>query len=134
MTTTALPSSARRLMSWWISAMAPTSTPRVGSSKMMRSGSCTSDLAITTFCWLPPESSTTFTSLLMAHVERLDPCLARLLGFVLREDGPLAPELRDQPHIDVARDRHGLEEALDLAVLRDIGDAVAHRLRTEEHT
>ena len=30
---------------------------RVGSSKMMSLGFCTSDLAITTFCWLPPESS-----------------------------------------------------------------------------
>jgi hypothetical protein len=38
--------------------MVPTSTPRVGSSKMMIDGSCASDLAMTTFCWLPPESST----------------------------------------------------------------------------
>ena len=47
--------------------MAPTSTPRVGSSKITMSGSCTSDLAITTFCWLPPDSSITFTSLPMAR-------------------------------------------------------------------
>src|SRR5438874_514462 len=30
MTTTARPSSASRLMNWWISALAPTSPPRVG--------------------------------------------------------------------------------------------------------
>ena len=46
-------------MIWWISAIAPTSTPRVGSSKMTMRGFCTSPLPITTFCWLPPESSTT---------------------------------------------------------------------------
>ena len=33
--------------------------PRVGSSKMSTSQSRSSHLAMTTFCWLPPESSFT---------------------------------------------------------------------------
>ena len=57
-------------MSWWISVIAPTSTPRVGSSKMISSGSWTSDLEITSFCWLPPESSIAFTSWPMARIAR----------------------------------------------------------------
>jgi len=39
--------------------LAPTSTPRVGSSSSSRRGSLSSSLANTTFCWLPPERLTT---------------------------------------------------------------------------
>ena len=37
--------------------LAPTSMPRVGSSKMITFGFIASHLASTTFCWLPPDSS-----------------------------------------------------------------------------
>ena len=37
------------------SAFAPTSTPRVGSSRMRTLGSSSSHFASSTFCWLPPD-------------------------------------------------------------------------------
>ena len=39
----------------WMSALAPTSIPRVGSSRMISSGAVASQRASSTFCWLPPE-------------------------------------------------------------------------------
>ena len=38
----------------WISALAPTSMPRVGSSRISSCGSVISQRASSTFCWLPP--------------------------------------------------------------------------------
>ena len=40
-----------------ISCLAPTSMPRVGSSRISSFGSVASQRASSTFCWLPPESS-----------------------------------------------------------------------------
>ena len=123
------PSSASRLMSSWISAMAPTSTPRVGSSKMIRRGCCTSPLPITTFCWLPPESSTTLASSLMARIAQRFRPLAGQGGHLPHADiGKPLETGREQAGIEILGDRHGLEEAFDLAVLGDIDDAVLHRL------
>ena len=51
---TATPCCARRLIILWISDLLPTSIPRVGSSRMMMSGSVISQRAISTFCWFPP--------------------------------------------------------------------------------
>jgi len=50
--------------------------------------SCTSDLAITSFCWLPPDSSITFTSLLIARtlsssLQRVPTSFARALDTAL---------------------------------------------------
>ena len=39
----------------WISALDPTSIPRVGSSKKRTRGRARSHFARTTFCWVPPE-------------------------------------------------------------------------------
>ena len=49
-----LPSSARSSTSFWMSALVPTSMPRVGSSRISRRGSVASQRARITFCWLPP--------------------------------------------------------------------------------
>ncbi len=46
-------------MSAWISDLAPTSMPRVGSSMISTRGLAASHLASTTFCWFPPESCRT---------------------------------------------------------------------------
>ncbi len=109
--------------------MVPTSTPRVGSSKMTIEGSCASDLAMTTFCWLPPESSTILALRCSALIfSRSHPITGELV--------PRRPESRKrQPalggelaDIDVVVDHHGLEEAVQLAVLGDVGDAVVDRL------
>ncbi|MEZ5863364.1 MAG: hypothetical protein R3D25_04570 [Geminicoccaceae bacterium] len=45
-------------MKAWTAAFEPMSMPLVGSSRMMTRGRVASHLAITTFCWLPPESPT----------------------------------------------------------------------------
>ena len=57
--TTAAPSSARPRIKRWISTLARTSTPCVGSSKTMTRGRSASHLPSTTFCWLPPLSVAT---------------------------------------------------------------------------
>ena len=40
---------------FWISVLVPMSMPRVGSSRISRSGCVTSQRAMMAFCWLPPE-------------------------------------------------------------------------------
>ena len=52
---TATPSPASLQIRRWISAFAPTSMPRVGSSRIRIFGLVSSQRAISTFCWLPPE-------------------------------------------------------------------------------
>src|SRR5580698_6810842 len=46
-----------------MSALAPTSTPWVGSSRSSTLGRWRSHLASTTFCWLPPDSFSSASSL-----------------------------------------------------------------------
>ena len=52
----AKPRAARSRISVKISALVPTSTPRVGSKNSRIRASVASSLASTTFCWLPPDS------------------------------------------------------------------------------
>ena len=59
---TALPCCTNLPSSRYISRLAPTSMPRVGSSKIMISGSLSSHFAMTTFCWLPPDRFPTIWS------------------------------------------------------------------------
>ena len=54
-TSTAVPFSASSVMIRWISSLAPTSTPWVGSASTSTSGRSTSCRASTTFCALPPD-------------------------------------------------------------------------------
>ncbi len=54
MSMTAKPSLARSSTRAWMAALAPTSTPRVGSSTIKSLPPRASHLAKTTFCWLPP--------------------------------------------------------------------------------
>ena len=56
MNSTEMPSSASAATRRWISALAPTSMPRVGSSSSSSLGAVSSQRASSTFCWLPPES------------------------------------------------------------------------------
>ena len=53
----ALPAWANLHINLWISAFAPTSIPRVGSSKIKISGLVSSQRETSTFCWLPPDKS-----------------------------------------------------------------------------
>ena len=59
---TAAPSAAFWSIQACNSALAPTSTPRVGSSRISRSLLAVSHFDSTTFCWLPPESDDTIDS------------------------------------------------------------------------
>ena len=63
------PRAASRRMISWISNLAPTSTPLVGSSSSRTFGDVASHFATTTFCWLPPLSASGGTS----TPRRLDP-------------------------------------------------------------
>src|SRR6478609_4011780 len=89
--------------------------PRVGSSRISRSGSVNSHLASTTFCWLPPESLDTPSSTVGDDEAVRDPLQ---LG---RHGGPL----------DVVEE----VEPERLAVLGDVGqagvDRRGHRLEVE---
>ena len=57
-----MPSWASSSMRAWTSALAPTSMPRVGSSRMRTLGLSASHLASATFCWLPPDRRLTAMS------------------------------------------------------------------------
>src|SRR5262249_5001771 len=57
-----MPSAASSPIMAWTSALAPTSMPRVGSSRISTDGWVFSHLPIITFCWLPPESLATGSS------------------------------------------------------------------------
>ncbi len=70
MTRTAMPRAASVRMSRWISTRAPTSTPRVGSSRMSTFGCNSSHRPMTTFCWLPPLSWPTGVSMLEVLIAR----------------------------------------------------------------
>ena len=52
--TMATPCAASSPISAWISAFAPTSTPRVGSSRKRTRGVAAVQRPMTTFCWFPP--------------------------------------------------------------------------------
>ena len=72
----ASPRPASSLMSRWISALAPTSTPCVGSSRMQQGRFAASQRASATFCWFPPERLPTRVS----QRRRLDPELTDKTG------------------------------------------------------
>ena len=113
----------------WISALAPTSMPRVGSSMMRMRGSVASHLPSTTFCWLPPESWPTTCS---GPRARMPSCLIE----AARAQRPRA-EVDEDAAGDAARatasetfsrDGHRPDQALQAAILGHIGDAEVARL------
>ena len=57
-------------MIWKISDLAPTSMPRVGSSRSSTLGAVRRPLATTTFCWLPPDSEPMLAPGLETRTER----------------------------------------------------------------
>ena len=120
------PRGASPSISAWISAFAPTSTPRVGSSSSSTSGSRASALASTTFCWLPPDSRLT------------GPPSAPLIESRSRSSSTTersrSPRRRKPPRVSALEDAQGdvvvdgeLEhQPFALAVLGDVEDALAH--------
>ena len=69
-TTVAVPCVDARSMRRWMSAFDPTSTPCVGSSSTSTRGVQRNQRAITTFCWLPPDSSPMIASVRAAGARR----------------------------------------------------------------
>ena len=59
----ASPLAASSPINRWISDLAPTSTPWVGSSRIRTDGSEFNQRASATFCWLPPERFPTGSSI-----------------------------------------------------------------------
>ena len=124
---TAMPWAARSLISAWISAFAPTSMPRVGSSRSRTRGSRQRTRARRTFCWLPPESSLTRWS----GSGRLDPQPVHQS----LDDGVLAPigheagpgQRGQGGQDDVVAHRQRRHDPLGLAVLGEKGDSGGDR-------
>ena len=119
----AMPFCANSLIRRWISALAPTSMPRVGSSMMRMRGSVASHFDRPTFCWLPPESFPTIWPMPLARIWNF---LTLSRGErVLRAavDEPAPRDAREARERDVLVDRHRAHQALPAAVLRHIGDA-----------
>ncbi len=93
-----MPASVSSPISRRISAWAPTSMPRVGSSRIRKRGFIASQRASTTFCWLPPERSPTAFSASDVRMSSLADVLvgqALLLGTRDRLR-PAAPGLKRQ--------------------------------------
>ena len=124
---TATPRPASSLSRRCTSAFVPTSMPRVGSSTISTCGSVASHLASTTFCWLPPERTSTGSRrrwYLSCRRAAHSSASAVLVG---AEDQP-EPRERAQPgERRVARDGEVHHEALLAAVLGHEADAGPHR-------
>ena len=119
---------ASSLRSRWISALAPTSTPRVGSSTISSLGLLASHLPTTTFCWLPPESLLTTCSPLVAMMLRRRIISAPMRRSDERSTTPKRVSVPRIGHRDVLADAHLADQALRAAVLGNVGDAQLHGL------
>src|ERR1041385_2870591 len=67
---TALPLSRCSTRRRWTNSIAPTSSPRVGWAAIRTLGFRVTSRAITTFCWLPPESAAAGVDLLQEAPRR----------------------------------------------------------------
>ena len=111
--------------------MAPTSTPRVGSSKMIRSRLLDQTLADHDLLLVAAgqfdDAGIVVDRLDVERARSIAPA-ERRISARLTTAGFLAARRRAGRRIEILGDRHRLEEALALAVLGDVDDAVAHRL------
>ena len=121
---TPLPASARRRIMSRISDLVPMSTPAVGSSMISTSGSVPSHLAMTTFCWLPPESRrtgrpgcATFTWNLLEQI------LGQRLAGPVETNGPRC-SFPSRGSSKLSRTEWSRTRPCSAAVLRHEGDAV----------
>ena len=86
---TAVPRSRSATMRRWMNSIDPTSTPRVGWEAMNSVRGRPSSRAITTFCWLPPDSVTT--------AESTDPVRMSYSDTAERAFSPMAPSRSEGP-------------------------------------
>ena len=121
-TTTAVPPAARSKSNWWISALAPTSTPRVGSSTIRTAGDTRSHFARATFCWFPPLRRATGSSGPRQTI-RSERQNATASACALRRSCRQPAPCRQSTAEDVVGDAHLEEESGLLAVLGQVADA-----------
>ena len=127
MTMTAMPSRARSSIRWWTSALAPTSMPRVGSSRMSTRGSTLSQLS---------QHRLLLVAARQVADRREQRCgadaqpIAEALGRAPLGTPVEQPERRaigaERGQRDVRGDRLGHRQAQLAAVLGQIGDAEMH--------
>ncbi len=114
-------------MSRWISALAPTSIPRVGSSSSRSFGLVASQRASSTFCWLPPERlPASMSGFGGPDLQQRDVLLDDLVRASLGHPAQPATLGLDAQH-DVLADGEVADDALGLAALRRVDDLVGHR-------
>ena len=120
----------------WISALAPTSMPRVGWSRMMIRGVGISHLASSTFCWLPPDSVPVTCSMPVATTRtRLAKSVGDLRLLALRSTSPSMPhKLAQHRQRRVGADRELQHQPLLVPVLRQERNAEPHRLARRART
>ena len=112
-----------------MSALEPTSTPRVGSSTIRMRGSRASHLASSTFCWLPPDRLRTCAGRSAWRCAGLDVALGDLRASPGVESSAVVGiglEIRGD---DVGDDAEIDEEPAVLAVLGQHRDARRHGIR-----
>ena len=122
------PCCASSLSRRWISALAPTSTPRVGSSTMSILGLLASHLPTTTFCWLPPESLFTTCSPLVAMMLSCSMSRSPDLRSCRLMTKPKRVKVSRMAIERFSRMLHLAHQALRAAILGDVGDAQLHGL------
>ena len=123
-----IPSAASSPIMAWTSVLAPTSMPRVGSSRISSDGWVFSHLLSITFCWLPPESLATASSTDGVRIaSRLRNASAVALSNAGADQAEAVEVALQARQRDVGRDRHRQRQAELAPVLREVGDAVRHR-------
>ena len=106
-------------------SIAPTSRPRVGWAAIVTRGSSASSRAITTFCWLPPESEPAVVSGSPPRTSYCSSSGSRLLLHALGREQAEAAERRAPvlAQREVLGEREVEDQAAPLAVLGDVADA-----------
>ncbi len=108
--------------------MAPTSTPRVGSSSIITFGFVVSHFPSTTFCWLPPESVETGERGECVWIRSSEIVRVRDRELLARSGRPQPGDAGGRGHHQVLEYGHLQHQALPLSIRRDEGDAVPHGL------
>ena len=125
----ASPRPASSLMSRWISALAPTSTPWVGSSRMSSAGLAASQRASATFCWFPPERLPTGVSSEAVLIPSWRTKPAAISRSRRKSRNPNRETARRVASVVLAGRRHVEDDAVAAAVFGDVGDSQGGRAR-----
>ena len=125
----ASPRPASSLMSRWISALAPTSTPWVGSSRISSAGFAASQRASATFCWFPPERLPTRVSSEAVLIPSWRTNRAAIVALLAEVEEPEPRDGAEGRERGVGGRRHVEDDAVATAVFGDVGDSQGGRAR-----